>query len=97
MPIAPEPVLRAGNEVVYQACVYCRSVALDGTAIPQMIAELMDAIHDVPRALVNWQSDYSIDVLRSHLGTVSAKKWPGMPNLVAIFDSKLQEYSRNAA
>ena len=97
MALAPEPILRAGSEVVYLACIHCRANALEGSTSREMVAELMDAIHDLPHALVNWEPHHSAEYIRNHLGCFDARKWPGMPDLVATFNAKLREYGHDAA
>ncbi|WP_171160101.1 hypothetical protein [Usitatibacter palustris] len=97
MAIAPEPILRAGSDAVYLACIYCRASALEGTSSPQMVSQLMDAIHDIPRMLTNWEQHHSVDTIRNHLGCFEAAKWPGMPDLVAHFNAKLREHGNDAA
>ena len=93
MAIAPEAILRAANETVYVACVDCRMAAYQRRASPEMVAELMDAIHDVAHALVNWRPHHSAEYIRSHLGCFESGKWPEMRNLVEVFDAKLKEYA----
>jgi hypothetical protein len=61
-----------------------------------MVAELMDAIHEVPRMLSQW-GEHSVEELRNHLGCFQSSSWPGMPDLVAHFDEKLQLYGQPAA
>ena len=95
MQVAPEPILRAGHDAVHLACIYCRRAALDGSASLPMIAQLMDAIHEVPQMLSQW-GKHTVAELRTHLGCFQATKWPGMPDLVAHFDEKLRQYGQPA-
>jgi hypothetical protein len=95
--IAPKPILRAGNETIYWACVYLRNAAYRETVPPKMVAELMDAIHDIAHALVNWESHHSVSYVRTHFGCFRAARWDDMPDLVAYFDAKLRGYESDAA
>jgi hypothetical protein len=94
--MAPQAILRAGNETIYVACVACRAAAYENTAEVRMVGELMDAIHDIAHALVNWKSHHSAEYIRSHFASFKAKNWRDMPDLVKVFDAKLQEYEGNA-
>jgi hypothetical protein len=58
-----------------------------------MIAQLMDAIHEVPQMLSQWEK-HSIEEVRNHLGCFESSKWPGMPDLVAHFNEKLRQYGQ---
>jgi hypothetical protein len=51
----------------------------------------MDAIHDVPRMLLNWQA-HALGEIRIHLACFPAHQWPGAPDLVAFFNRKLQDF-----
>ena len=97
MAIAPKPILRAGNETIYRACVSLRIAAYREAVPPAMVAELMDAIHDIAHALVNWESHHSADYVRSHFRCFSASKWDDMPDLVVHFNEKLRAYEQDAA
>ena len=65
MSIAPEPILRAGNETVYLACIFCRKQTLQDAAPVKMINGLMEAIHEVPRMLIDWER-HNLAELRMH-------------------------------
>ena len=97
MAIAPKPILRAGNETIYMACVYLRNAAYREAVPPKMVAELMDATHEIARALVNWEEHHSVEYVRTHFGCFGAAKWDGMPDLVAHFNEKLRGYESDAA
>jgi hypothetical protein len=56
-----------------------------------MINDEMEAIHEVPRMLVDWER-HDLAEVRMHLGTFQSSRWPGAPNLVAYFDQKLKEF-----
>src|SRR4051812_40305354 len=97
MSIAPEPILKAGNETVSWACIFVRNQTLRDSASTKIINELMEAIHEVPRMLTNWGPD-TLREIRIHFGCFPAARWPGAPDLVAIFDQKLKDngYNENA-
>jgi hypothetical protein len=56
-----------------------------------MINDAMEAIHEVPRMLVDWDR-HSLAEVRIHLGCFPASRWPGAPDLVSYFDRKLSEF-----
>ena len=91
MRLAPEPILRAGNETVSWACIFCRNQTLRDGAPTKMIDDAMEAIHEVPRMLVDWER-HDLAEVRMHLATFPAANWPGAPNLVSYFDQKLREF-----
>src|SRR4051794_20071139 len=96
MALAPTPILRAGNETIYRACVCLRNAAFHEAVPPRMVGELMDAIHDIAHALVNWESHHSVNYVRMHFGCFNAGNWPDMPDLVAYFNDRLQKYEADA-
>ena len=91
MRIAPEPILRAGNDTVSWACIFCRNQSLGNTVSAKMVNDVMDAIHEVPRMLVDWER-HDLAELRLHLSGFQASRWPGAPDLVSYFDRKLKEF-----
>ena len=98
MSIAPEPILRAGNDTVSWACIFCRNQSLASTVSAKMVNDVMEAIHEVPRMLVDWEH-HDLAEVRMHFGGFQASRWPGAPDLVSHFDRKLREfgYDENAA
>jgi hypothetical protein len=91
MSIAPEPILRAGNDTISWACIFCRNQTLhEGVAI-RMLNDAMEAIHEIPRMLIDWER-HDVDEVRMHLGCFPASRWPGAPDLVAYFDQRLKDY-----
>jgi hypothetical protein len=56
-----------------------------------MINEVMEAIHEVPRMLIDW-THHDLAELRMHLACFPSSKWPGATDLVRYFDQKLNEY-----
>ena len=91
MSIAPEPILRAGNNTVSWACVFCRNQTLrEGTSV-KMINDAMEAIHEVPRMLIDWEH-HNLAEVRTHFACFPAFRWPGAPDLVSYFNEKLREF-----
>jgi catechol 2,3-dioxygenase-like lactoylglutathione lyase family enzyme len=88
---APEPILRAGNETVSWACIFCRNHSLHAAASVEMINAAMEAIHEIPRMLVSWDQ-HDLAEIRTHLGCFPVSQWPGAPDLVAYFNRKLIEF-----
>jgi len=56
-----------------------------------MINEVMEAIHEIPRMLIDWERHNLADI-RLHLSGFSASRWPGAPDLVSHFDKRLKEF-----
>src|SRR5690242_12157352 len=67
MSIAPEPILKAGNDTVSWACIFCRNQTLREGAPSKMINDVMEAIHEIPRMLVDWDH-HDVAEVRTHLG-----------------------------
>ena len=55
----------------------------------KMINDVMEAIHEVPRMLIDWEN-HNLAELRMHLGCFNASRWPGAPNLVSYFNIRLK-------
>lgn len=91
MSIAPEPILRAGNDRVSWACIFCRNQTLREGAPTKVLNEVMEAIHEVPRMLIDWDR-HNLAEVRMHLACFRASRWPSAPNLVLYFDQKLREF-----
>jgi hypothetical protein len=94
MSIAPEPIRRAGNDTVSWACIFCRNHTLREAAPAKMINDLMEAIHEVPRMLVDWDL-HNLEEVKMHLRCFPAVRWSGAPDLVNHFEQKLKDYSEN--
>jgi hypothetical protein len=56
----------------------------------------MEAIHEVPDFLANWQL-HNLEEIRLHLNCFDSTKWHGSPNLTKIFNTKLQELESERA
>jgi hypothetical protein len=96
MSIAPESILMAGNDTVSWACIFCRNQTFREGAPMKMINEAMEAIHEVPRMLIDWEG-HDLAEVRTHLGCFPASRWPGAPDLVDYFDRKLTEFGYGRA
>lgn len=78
MSIAPEPYLSACLRVLYSATVEARALAWDGQQVPldehqvQRLAELMDAVHNIPLLLSRWE-DCDESLLRGMLSAYDTK------------------------
>jgi len=57
----------------------------------KMINEVMEAIHEVPRMMADWDR-HGLKEVRIHLGGFKSSRWPGAPNLVDYFDQRLKDY-----
>ena len=62
-----------------------------------MINDAMEAIHEVPRMLIDWER-HDLAEVKMHLAGFPASRWPGAPDLVLYFDQRLREfgYDENA-
>ena len=56
-----------------------------------MLNDAMEAIHEVPRMVLDWEHHHLAQV-RTHLASYPAARWPGAPNLVTYFDQKLRDF-----
>jgi hypothetical protein len=91
MKIAPEPILRAGNDTISWACIFCRNQSLASTVSTKMINDIMEAIHEVPRMLIDWER-HDLAEVRMHLAGFQASRWPGAPDLALYFDQRLKAF-----
>lgn len=94
----PTPVLRAANETLYFALVFCRNYALRKDANPRLLYEIMEAIHEIPKSMNIWAMyNHDVKTLRVHLKCFDHTRWPGVqaPDLVGIFDNRLEIYSKS--
>jgi hypothetical protein len=91
---APQTILAAALFTLHRALVHCRNISgSPETNRRQEVYEIMEAIHEVPDFLANWQL-HDLKELRLHLSCFDSTKWAGSPNLIKIFDSKLQELEK---
>ena len=89
MALAPEPCLSACLATIRQAILECRAQCWGKTAIPEQMADLMDAIHNIPGLLQAWEQ-CDIAWLRETLMDYD-RKWAPTGNqclrLCAVFDA----------
>jgi hypothetical protein len=90
---APQTILAAALSTLHLALIYCRNITLSKEDRRKEVNEIMEAIHEVPDFLANWQL-HDLKELRLHLSCFDSKKWIGSPNLLKIFDAKLQELEK---
>ena len=53
--IAPEPYLSACMAVVCRALLHARLMGYSGTVDAAQLADLMDAVHNIPDLVRNWE------------------------------------------
>lgn len=86
--VAPEPYLSACLQVLRYSILYCRFRAWSNECSADHIADLMDAVHNIPDLIVKWEH-CDIDLLRKYLRSYD-EKWLGRggAGLCAIFDKR---------
>jgi hypothetical protein len=87
--VAPEPYLSACMTVIYRAVLHARLLGYSGTVDAAHIADLMDAVHNIPDLVRNWER-CDIEMLRVFLKDYE-EKWAsrgGVP-LCEIFDQRV--------
>ena len=92
---APEPVLRAALDVLGQACVFTRNATLSQDVSVKMINDLMEAVHDIPSQLSNWD-DKRLETLRLHLRCFDSSLYSDAPNFSDRFEMLLAGYTKQA-
>lgn len=93
MDIPPEPILTAALFTLHRALIHVRNCTLQHTPeAAKQANDFMEALHEIPDFLARW-SKHDLAELRLHLADYPAKQWPGSPDLVRLFDSKLAELS----
>ena len=88
---APPDVLDAALFTLKRACVHARNLTLGEDADIRQVNELMEAVHELPHFLADW-SDERLSELRLHLSCFDHSKVPGSPNLLALFNSRLENH-----
>jgi hypothetical protein len=91
LPPIPESNLRACLAVLGRACVHARLLGYEGEQAgllvdrARLLADLMDAVHEIPNLITNWPS-CNHELLRGILGDFDAK-WssPGVA-LLPLYD-----------
>jgi hypothetical protein len=93
MSAAPDPVLGAALLTLHRALVHLRNLTLNPDAITaRHVNDLAEALHEIPDFLAHWEQ-HDLEELRLHLRCFDHTRYPGAPNLVQLFDSKLKETS----
>ena len=86
MAVAPEPYMSALTAVLTEAILCCRNHNWRPGFPHDHVADLMDAVHNIPAAIKDWQP-WQADFLRKSLRTYEIKWSPnGGPTLSQSFD-----------
>lgn len=88
MAVAPEPYLSACMTVLRRSMLNCRAWGWSGEVSAEHIADLMDAVHNIPELVVRWER-CDVEFLRTAYLLPYQQKWAergGLP-LCRIFDS----------
>ena len=99
MAVAPDPILQAGLETLRTALICCRNWTLHDDASIRQVNDLMEAIHEVPAMLMNWDG-HDLSELKTHLNCFHASHWRHkmdedeihVPHLVTLFEQSLSEF-----
>jgi len=75
MAIAPEPYLSACLAVLDRTILYCRAAGWSNALSAEHVADLMDAVHNIPGLLQNWER-CDVALLRAILDEYE-QKWLG--------------------
>ncbi len=97
MAVAPEPYLSACVAVLYRASITCRMWGWSGEVQAEHLADLMDAIHNIPNLVKDWRR-CDVELLRSSFLQVYQLKWAGRGGLALadIFDEVVSEGVKGA-
>ena len=89
MAVAPEPFRTACVEVLHHAACTARGMAWDEKFSTERLRDLMDAVHNIPRLLNDWEH-CDVGYLRQRLADYD-KRWAskGWPHLTKIFDENV--------
>jgi hypothetical protein len=87
--LAPEPYLSACLAAIREAVLGARFYSWRRSAPPEQIADLMDAIHNIPSHLKNWEN-CDIEWLRGSLRAYDEKWAEGQSWLLAAFDKAIE-------
>ncbi|OWK38066.1 hypothetical protein [Fimbriiglobus ruber] len=87
MAVAPEPYLSACVEVLHRASTTCRVWGWSGEVSAEHLADLMDAIHNIPYLVQNWER-CDVPFLRESFLLAYQRKWAGRGGIALcdIFD-----------
>ena len=87
MSVAPEPYFSACMAVLYRATLTARMWGWSSHVSPEHLADLMDAIHNIPDLVQNWEK-CDPERLRTVYLLPYEQKWAGQGGLALcqIFD-----------
>ena len=88
MATAPEPFFSAGMHVLYWTFLKARMWGWSGSVNPAMLADLMDAVHNLPHMIADW-TDETDNRLRRELSSFD-ERWPEMAFLMSCYENALQ-------
>lgn len=88
MTIAPEPELRACLRILYIASIETRAAAWQNNIHPERLADLMDAIHNIPSMILHWDS-CDQNMLQSKLLEYEKKWRADGPCIRTIYEQEL--------
>lgn len=93
MAVAPEPYFSAFHCLLYRAIISCRLGNWQNAFSPEHTADLMDAIHNIPLMLQDWEPDH-LEFLRAALQDYE-RKWlaKGGIALCRILDDAVNDRS----
>ncbi len=85
--VAPEPYLSACLTVLYRASIACRVWGWSGQVSAEHLTDLMDAIHNIPDLVREWER-CDVEFLRRSFLLAYQEKWAGRGGLALcdIFD-----------
>jgi hypothetical protein len=86
--VAPEPYLSACMAVLSWASLACRAWGWSGEVTAEHLADLMDAIHNIPDLVQDWER-CDVELLRKSYLLAYQQKWAGRGGLALcdIFDA----------
>jgi hypothetical protein len=92
--LASERIVAAALTTTHRGLVFVRNHTLSQTVDTKCINSLTDALHEVPAMVQQLQNfrggeEQLLQALRTHLACFEYSKWPGSPNLLAIFEQAL--------
>ena len=87
MATAPEPFFSAGMYVLHWTFLKARMWGWSGSVNPAMLADLMDAVHNLPHMIAHW-TDETDERLRLELSTFD-QRWPEMAFLISHYENAL--------
>jgi hypothetical protein len=90
MALAPDRELRACMRVIYHAALDARMAGWNGDVDARRLADLMDAIHNIPSLVQNWES-CDENLLKSKLLDYERKWRSEGPCLRAIYEQAIEQ------